>query len=339
MPDDHGVGRGRLAGCALLLAASCYAPTPRPGLPCGPRDACPDGLVCAPATGTCELDATATPDAPGGGDDARGWPDGSTADAGPPDAASLGEFGPLDPIGAPNDATVLDEDPALSADGLTLVFVSHDRLGGSGGSDLFTARRADRSAPWGPATALEGLNTEFGDEGCPDLSPDGLTLYFVRDGAVEVAVRSTIDSAFTTSIPVPALSAGSSVDCIGISGDGESAIIAAYAPATIRLFRTTALDAGGWSPPVQLDLGLDSERGPWLSPDGLGLVFHALSAGESDIYRTTRPTIDDDFAPPTRWDELSSAEREADPCLTPDLRVVMLSRGSGVDAQLVEAQR
>lgn len=41
---------------ALSLGAACYAPSPQPGAPCA-NGACPSGLVCAPATQTCELAA------------------------------------------------------------------------------------------------------------------------------------------------------------------------------------------------------------------------------------------------------------------------------------------
>lgn len=40
----------------MLLASGCYAPHPQPGAPCA-STACPDGLVCSPATMTCELHA------------------------------------------------------------------------------------------------------------------------------------------------------------------------------------------------------------------------------------------------------------------------------------------
>jgi hypothetical protein len=38
----------------LVVAAGCFAPTPATGVPCGAGGACPDPLVCAPATSTCE---------------------------------------------------------------------------------------------------------------------------------------------------------------------------------------------------------------------------------------------------------------------------------------------
>ena len=41
---------------ALVLVTACYSPQPAPGAPC-PDGVCPTGLVCSPATQTCEQHA------------------------------------------------------------------------------------------------------------------------------------------------------------------------------------------------------------------------------------------------------------------------------------------
>ena len=51
---------------AAAVLAGCYSPHPQPGAPCS-SNGCPDGLVCSPATMTCELhaiDAATTIDTP-----------------------------------------------------------------------------------------------------------------------------------------------------------------------------------------------------------------------------------------------------------------------------------
>ena len=47
----------------VTLLAACYAPSPDAGAPCGDGRACPDPLVCAPATNTCERTLGDLPDA------------------------------------------------------------------------------------------------------------------------------------------------------------------------------------------------------------------------------------------------------------------------------------
>lgn len=56
-------------GVALGVLAGCYAPQPPAGAPCPANGTCPTGLVCSPATNTCEKQAVMA--------DAR-HPDGST---------------------------------------------------------------------------------------------------------------------------------------------------------------------------------------------------------------------------------------------------------------------
>ncbi len=67
-----------------LLAASCYAPSPPAGAPCGASGACPSPLVCSPATHTCERTAVDAAVASDIRPDLQVLPDA------PPDAASCG---------------------------------------------------------------------------------------------------------------------------------------------------------------------------------------------------------------------------------------------------------
>jgi Tol biopolymer transport system component len=72
-------------------------------------------------------------------------------------------------------SAVWEFNPAISADGTTLLFTSINREGGIGLGDLFRATLA--GGEWN----VEPLpvNT-LADEYHPSLSPDGATLYFVR---------------------------------------------------------------------------------------------------------------------------------------------------------------
>jgi len=70
---------------AWIFVAACYSPSPQAGARCGANGACPDPLVCSPATMTCERSAAAI-DAPRGADSAI---DSAHLDA-PPDARDCG---------------------------------------------------------------------------------------------------------------------------------------------------------------------------------------------------------------------------------------------------------
>ena len=70
----------------------------------------------------------------------------------------------------------------ISADNLTLFFGSM-RPGGSGGVDLWITRRATISDPWTEPANLGPTVNSAGLDVTPNLSPDGLTLYFVSNRA------------------------------------------------------------------------------------------------------------------------------------------------------------
>ena len=72
-----------------------------------------------------------------------------------------------------------DEGPSISADGLALYFTS-DRPGGFGTLDLYVSTRATKDDPWGAPSNLGSVVNRSG-AGYPDISRDGLSLYFTSD--------------------------------------------------------------------------------------------------------------------------------------------------------------
>lgn len=89
-------------------------------------------------------------------------------------------WGPPKNLGAPINTSGWEAQPALSADGQTLYFVSN-RQGGYGGYDLWSSRlQAD--GQWGtPVNLGPQINTAF-DESAPYVHADDRTLYFASNG-------------------------------------------------------------------------------------------------------------------------------------------------------------
>ena len=95
-----------------------------------------------------------------------------------------------------------DTQPCISADGLSLVF-SSDRPGGYGDRDIYLSTRATVSDPWlEPMNLGPIVNSPSSDSG-PDISSDGLTLFFDsrRPGGygladIYVTRRATTDAAW-----------------------------------------------------------------------------------------------------------------------------------------------
>jgi Tol biopolymer transport system component len=83
------------------------------------------------------------------------------------------------PLPAPVNSPNWDYNPALTPDGSTLVFVSQARPAGAGRGDFFAVPREGDG--WGARIPLTGGDmTTHADEYHPSFSPDGSTLYFVR---------------------------------------------------------------------------------------------------------------------------------------------------------------
>ena len=81
----------------------------------------------------------------------------------------------LDAVNSSDD----DGNPAVSADGLVLVFAS-TRSGGPGKSDIYYATRASATDGFNNPQLLPNVNTADAERD-PFLTPDGCTLYFVSD--------------------------------------------------------------------------------------------------------------------------------------------------------------
>jgi Tol biopolymer transport system component len=79
-------------------------------------------------------------------------------------------------LGPTVNSSTLDMAACVSADGLELYFGSF-REGGYGDWDLWVAKRATLSEPWGEAVNLGPLVNSADYDGHPCISPDGLTLF------------------------------------------------------------------------------------------------------------------------------------------------------------------
>jgi Tol biopolymer transport system component len=109
-------------------------------------------------------------DRPGGSGDVDLW------EATRPTVTST--FGSVHDLGAAVNSASYDSEPAISADGLVLLFAS-TREGGFGGQDLWVATRDTTTDPFGQPINLGPRINTGGYDGRPDLSADGSTLFFM----------------------------------------------------------------------------------------------------------------------------------------------------------------
>src|SRR5262245_796372 len=99
---------------------------------------------------------------------------------GTPDAsvdAALGPFETPTPV-AGLSSPAEEDDPTLPGDMLEIYFETTR----AGGFKVFVATRPSLDAPWSPPVAVPEL-ASAGNEACPEISEDGLTMMFSSDRA------------------------------------------------------------------------------------------------------------------------------------------------------------
>ena len=194
-----------------------------------------------------------------------------------------------------NDSTTEDDNPTLTRDGLRLFFHSRRTNGVPPGNrlHLFVAKRMFPNVPFEAPVPVGGLPTVQSDQVDPFVAPDGNTLYFVSHGEADAA-------AFDRDLWVAQLGS-------------DSAVTAVTA--------LTALNTPSF------------EVNPILTADEKIIYFSSnRSMGQFDIYRASRASRTDDFGPPERVAELSTASLVETPTwVSADDCEVWIARESGAN--------
>lgn len=258
----------------------------------------------------------------------------------PPDAPPpTGMFGTPMPLPGINSAAA-DDDPTLTGDLLEIIFDSK-RPGGVGAGDLWSARRMAIDQPWSMPTNIGELNTTA-DDTTPDLSRDGLALYFATTRADSVGVKDIYvsrrpdrDAPWGPLTRIGEVSSTSDEAGPAISFDERSLYLASDRGGNDDLYESTFnAGSGRWSPATRVDeLATGAVEGePWVSPDQLYIVFASTRTGSQgiDLWHARRVSTADPFDPPTRIDELCTAGAEADPWLSPDQRTIVFMRDDDI---------
>jgi OOP family OmpA-OmpF porin len=224
-------------------------------------------------------------------------------------------FGIPNNLGPIVNSPALDSQPSISADGLSLFF-SSERPGGYANSDIWVARRATKNDGW---TMVENvgpsINTSYRDSG-PDISADGLTLFFnsTRPGGsgesdIWVVTRTTKSDAWGTPVNLGPTVNSSSYDAYpSVSADGLTLFMQSNRPGgngRHDIWMTTRQTKDDpWTKPVNLGSTINSssiDGDPSISPDGLVLLFTSLRPGGygiSDMYLVRRTTTHDSWDSP-----------------------------------------
>ena len=210
----------------------------------------------------------------------------------------------------------------FSSDGLELCFAS-DRPGGYGGLDLWVTSRTTTDDSWSiPVNLGPTVNSSY-SEGYPNLSADGLTLYFSdfpytatapgRPGGfgtydIWMTTRETTEDEWGEAVNLgPRINTSTHDVTPRISIDGLSLYFASYRPggygSSDIWVSTRATTDDDWGEPKNLGQPLNSEishYAPTFSADGCTLFLFSRHPEPTYILMTTRATTDDDWDTPVK---------------------------------------
>jgi len=334
-----------MLGCAILMGCSFDPGSFRSfGSDGAPGPDAPEGADSAPA-----------PDVPPGAPDAAPVPDALR----PPDAAlpdAGWDLGPFGTAGLTMGLNTYDneDDPTLRGDMLEIYFNS-DRPGGSGGGDIWRATRASVFDSWSGVENVAGVNTAS-TETTPELTADGLTLYFASDraggaGGTDIyrATRGSLAAAFDTPLRVTELCSASNdfaaheqpggvLLYMGSNRAGGVGGLDVYrtfrvfvgtpwsSPSLLLEIDTTATDSDSWVDVLDTVIYFDSDR--------------AGGMGGRDVWMATRGlTFGSPFGSITAVSELNTTSDDMDPWLSPDQRTIYFSTNRLVDEDIFVANR
>jgi len=313
---------------AIALAgmlAGCFSAHPVPGAPCTDTHECPSGLMCI--ANQCDR---------AGASDAAHDDAGLDPDAVPADAAMAGPNGwfPASPVPGVNTSSN-ETDPSFTADRLTIAFTS-DRPGGTGGTDLYIGTRGSAADPFVVRELAELDSTAT--ERSPELSQNGLTIYFVSNrsgtGVVYQAARGAITDPFGAPAALSIKSSGggnanSQMLDVGFTPDGLQAITVRNKNVGDQVFGYTVESTGALDTEVALttlDLGTQASS-PSLDTGGAQVYLDAATPAQIYMAQALGGT----FSTPTTVDDFNSTgTRNAAPEIAADNMFIMFERDGDI---------
>lgn len=256
-------------------------------------------------------------------------------------------------LGPMVNSSARDEEPGISADGLSIYFCSL-RSGGYGGYDMWVTSRATTQDDWGTPVNLGSPVNSSADDFSEDISADGLELYFGsnRSGSsgydIWVAKRATTQDEWTTPVNLGEMVNSSGAGgCPAISDDGLELYFWSTRPGSSGTYdiwvskRATKQD--NWGQAVNLGTPVNSSSADLcsdVSPDGLSLILVSARAGGyggslGDLWLAKRSTKNSPWEQPVNLGPIvNSSSSENGPCLSSDGSMLYFSSdragGSGL---------
>jgi Tol biopolymer transport system component len=262
---------------------------------------------------------------------------------------SCGPFSAPVPLPGPVQTPGDDWFPTPTPDQLELYYY---RYNGSSDADVVRATRPTTADMFSASSPVAELNTTD-DDTSVSTTDDQLDLVMTHftTGASHLysATRAQRTDPWSAPSLFTTLLAPQNDTNPWLSPDGlRVTFVSVRSGSAFDLYESTrATRTDSWTPPITLSVSLVgvSENDPTESADGLELFFTSTrnEVGNYDVYRATRPTVDDPFGSPVLVPELSSTGDDVGPRLSRDGRTIYLAyntaRLGGQNAAIYTATR
>ncbi len=194
-----------------------------------------------------------------------------------------------------------EEGPAISADGLSLLF-RHYQGTPPEATEILEATRISTSEPFGNVVSAGAAINAGGFPGHPEVSDDGLTLLFKKDedgiAGLYQATRANRSQPFGTVTSLGDLLPGQREESPSISADGLTLYFTAWDTTNVQndIYQATRSSVSDtWENVVMLSSAINvpghNDAMPSISNDGLMLFFNSTRPGGfggHDLYVSTR---------------------------------------------------
>jgi hypothetical protein len=258
------------------------------------------------------------------------------------DAASqqpLGSFSPPRIIAELSEPDSEETEPTLTADELEIYFAS-TRIPGR--RQIFVATRTSSSDRWAVPALVDAFVSNTGITYSPEISGDGLTLWFVSDRPggrgdtdVYISTRTARGAAWSTPANVTELNTQACEIDPGPLPEHDQMVVTrcdSIGHNHLNLTQRPGPDAP-WDPAVYMDqLNTDQKEGdPAFANDGLSLYFATTRDSpnhdnRADIWRTVRASLSAPFEAPVPVRELNILEvDDQDPWVSNDERHIVFT--------------
>ena len=217
-------------------------------------------------------------------------------------------------------AGVGDDDPTLTGDLLQVFF---NREGG-----IWVSTRGSAGDMFGDPVEVSELST--GLETTPEISNDGLTMYFSSSRApsdgnddVWMSTRATGSATWSAPIHVAALSSSSNDLSPTVSADGLALVMSRDPTGSLDLYESTrATTSDTWGTLVALTAinSSSTDEDPILSLDQLAIYYDSTRDGDYQLWMATRASTADEFGSATKITSANTLGAETDPWISPDSR-------------------